>query len=149
MLCTTGNKSEMGVGYATLYGDMNGALGIIADVYKTEVFKICKYINREKEIIPNEIITKAPSAELRPGQKDEDSLPPYEFLDKILKMYLEEYKEFNEIAEMLGEPDTVRKVLRLVDLNEFKRKQAAPALRVTTKAFGYGRRFPIVQKWQR
>lgn len=149
MLCTTGNKSEMGVGYATLYGDMNGALGIIADVYKTEVFKLCKYINRDEEIIPDEIITKAPSAELRPGQKDEDSLPPYEFLDKILKMYLEEYKEYNEIVETLGEPETVRKVLRLVDLNEFKRKQAAPALRVTTKAFGYGRRFPIVQKWQR
>lgn len=149
MLCTTGNKSEMGVGYATLYGDMNGALGIIADVYKTEVFKICNYINRDKEIIPNEIIKKAPSAELRPGQKDEDSLPPYEFLDKILKMYLEEYKEYNEIVEAIGEPDTVKKVLRLVDLNEFKRKQAAPALRVTTKAFGYGRRFPIVQKWQR
>lgn len=149
MLCTTGNKSEMGVGYATLYGDMNGALGIIADVYKTEVFKICNYINRDKEIIPNEIITKAPSAELRPGQKDEDSLPPYEFLDKILKMYLEEYKEYNEIVEAIGEPETVKKVLRLVDLNEFKRKQAAPALRVTTKAFGYGRRFPIVQKWQR
>ncbi|MBU2492538.1 MAG: NAD+ synthase [Bacteroidetes bacterium] len=149
MLCTTGNKSEMGVGYATLYGDMNGALGIIADVYKTEVFKICNYINRDKEIIPNEIITKAPSAELRPGQKDEDSLPPYEFLDKILKMYLEEYKEYNEIVEAIGEPETVKKVLRLVDLNEFKRKQAAPALRVTTKAFGYGRRFPIVQKWKR
>lgn len=149
MLCTTGNKSEMGVGYATLYGDMNGALGIIADVYKTEVFKICNYINRDKEIIPNEIIIKAPSAELRPGQKDEDSLPPYEFLDKILKMYLEEYKEYNEIVEAIGEPETVKRVLRLVDLNEFKRKQAAPALRVTTKAFGYGRRFPIVQKWQR
>lgn len=149
MLLTTGNKSEMGVGYATLYGDMNGALGIIADVYKTDVYKICNYINRNEEIIPAEIIEKEPSAELRPGQKDQDSLPPYDFLDKILKMYLEEYKEYNEIVEKLGEPETVKRVLRMVDLNEFKRKQAAPALRVTTKAFGYGRRFPIVQKWQR
>ena len=149
MLLTTGNKSEMGVGYATLYGDMNGALGVIADVYKTDVYKLCSYINRNEEIIPKEIIKKEPSAELHPGQKDQDSLPPYDFLDKILKMYLEEYKEYNEIVETLGEPETIRKVLRMVDLNEFKRKQAAPALRVTTKAFGYGRRFPIVQKWQR
>jgi len=149
MLLTTGNKSEMGVGYATLYGDMNGALGVIADVYKTDVYKICNFINRSEEIIPKEIIEKEPSAELRPGQKDQDSLPPYDFLDKILKMYLEEYKEYNEIVEKLGEPETVKRVLRMVDLNEFKRKQAAPALRVTTKAFGYGRRFPIVQKWQR
>ncbi|MGD8781777.1 MAG: NAD+ synthase [Ignavibacteria bacterium] len=149
MLCTTGNKSEMAVGYATLYGDMSGALGIIADVYKTEVYKIARFINREKEIIPNEIITKAPSAELRPDQTDQDSLPPYDLLDKILKMYLEEYKEFNEINKEIHDEETVRKVLSLVDKNEFKRKQAAPALRVTTKAFGYGRRFPIVQKWER
>ena len=139
----------MAVGYATLYGDMSGALAMIADVYKTEVYQIAKYINRDKEIIPNEIIDKAPSAELRPGQTDQDSLPPYDFLDKILKMYLEEYKEFSEIVEKLGEPEIVRKVLSMVDLNEFKRKQAAPSLRVTTKAFGYGRRFPIVQKWKR
>ncbi|PKL88813.1 MAG: NAD+ synthase [Ignavibacteriae bacterium HGW-Ignavibacteriae-2] len=149
MLCTTGNKSEMAVGYATLYGDMNGALGIIADVYKTQVYNICNYINRHEEIIPAEIIQKAPSAELRPDQKDEDSLPPYEFLDKILFKYLEEYKELNEIVEELGEPETVERILKLVDKNEFKRKQAAPALRVTTKAFGYGRRFPIVQRWNR
>lgn len=149
MLCTTGNKSEMAVGYATLYGDMNGALGIIADVYKTQVYKICNYINRHGEIIPAEIIQKAPSAELRPDQKDEDSLPPYEFLDKILFKYLEEYKELNEIVEELGESETVERILKLVDKNEFKRKQAAPALRVTTKAFGYGRRFPIVQRWNR
>lgn len=149
LLCTTGNKSEMAVGYATLYGDMCGALGIIADVYKTQVYQIVNYINRDKEIIPKEIIEKAPSAELKPGQIDQDTLPPYEILDQILKMYLEEYKEFNEISEKINDRDIVRKVLQMVDKNEFKRKQAAPALRVTTKAFGYGRRFPIVQRWQR
>ncbi len=149
MLCTTGNKSEMAVGYATLYGDMNGALGIIADVYKTKVYELANYINREEEIIPHEIIDKAPSAELRPGQKDEDSLPPYEVLDQILVMYLEEYKEINEIVEKIGDRSTVEYVLKMVDRNEFKRRQSAPALRVTTKAFGYGRRFPIVQRWER
>jgi len=148
LLCTTGNKSEMAVGYATLYGDMSGALGVIADVYKTGVYKIANYINREKEIIPIEIIQKAPSAELRFDQKDEDSLPPYDLLDRILKGYLEEYKEYSEIVEEIGHPEIVKKVLTLVDRNEFKRKQAAPSLRVTTKSFGYGRRFPIVQKWR-
>jgi NAD+ synthase (glutamine-hydrolysing) len=92
---------------------------------------------------------KAPSAELRPNQTDQDSLPPYELLDKILKMYLEEQKEFNEISDVIGEPNVVKKVLRLVDMNEFKRRQSAPALRVSTKAFGYGRRYPIVQKWRK
>ncbi len=149
LLCVTGNKSEMAVGYATLYGDMAGALGIIADVYKTDVYRIANFINRNEEIIPNEIIEKAPSAELKHGQKDQDSLPPYEVLDKILRMYLEEYKEYNEINLEIKDAETVKKILRLVDLNEFKRKQAAPALRVTTKAFGYGRRFPIVQGWRK
>ena len=149
MLCTTGNKSEMAVGYATLYGDMCGALAVIADLYKTEVYQVARYLNRDKEIIPQNIIDKAPSAELRPDQKDEDSLPPYDLLDKILLMYLEEYKEINAIVEKLGNEQIVRKVLKLVDKNEFKRKQAAPALRVTKKAFGYGRRFPIVQNWER
>lgn len=149
MLLTTGNKSEMAMGYATLYGDMNGALAVIGDVYKTGVFEICKYINRNGEVIPQNIITKPPSAELRPDQKDEDSLPPYPVLDKILKMYLEEYKEFDEISEVIGDDEMVRNTLRVVDLNEFKRKQAAPVLRVSTKAFGYGRRFPIVQRWKR
>lgn len=149
MICTTGNKSEMAVGYATMYGDMCGALGVIADVYKTQVYDIARYINRDEEVIPEAIITKAPSAELRPDQTDQDSLPPYDILDRILKMYLEEHKEFNKIVEELKDAETVRRVLRLVDLNEFKRKQAAPALRVSTKAFGYGRRFPIVQRWRR
>lgn len=149
LLCTTGNKSEIAVGYATLYGDMAGALAVIGDVYKTDVYRISNYINREKQIIPQNIIDKAPSAELRHNQTDQDSLPPYPVLDRILKMYLEEYKEFNEINEEIKDAETVRKVLRLVDLNEFKRKQAAPVLRVTTKAFGYGRRFPIVQGWRK
>ena len=148
LLCTTGNKSEMAVGYATLYGDMNGALAIIADVYKTQVYELANYINREEEIIPQNIITKPPSAELSPDQKDEDSLPPYDLLDRILQMYLEEYKDFTEISKAIGDEAVVKKLLNLVDRNEFKRRQAAPALRVTTKAFGYGRRFPVVQGWR-
>lgn len=148
LLCTTGNKSEMAVGYATLYGDMNGALAVIGDIYKTQVYELANYINRDKEIIPSKIITKAPSAELSPNQKDQDSLPPYELLDKILEMYLEESKELNEINQVIGEKELVEKILKLVDRNEFKRKQAAPVLRVSKKAFGYGRRFPIVQGWR-
>ncbi|MCL5029348.1 MAG: NAD+ synthase [Bacteroidetes bacterium] len=149
LLLTTGNKSEMAVGYCTLYGDMSGGLAVIADVYKTEVYRIAKYINNDIEIIPNEIITKAPSAELRYGQKDQDTLPEYELLDKILRMYLEENKEINEISEIIGDNELVKRILRMVDVNEFKRKQAAPALRVSKKAFGYGRRYPIVQGWRK
>jgi NAD+ synthetase len=149
LLCTTGNKSEMAVGYATLYGDMNGALGIIADVYKTDVFKIAKYINRNKEIIPNEIINKPPSAELRDGQTDQDFLPSYKLLDNILRRYLEENKDAEEIISEIGNSETVYTILEMVDRNEFKRFQAAPALRVTTKSFGYGRRIPIVQGWRK
>lgn len=149
LLLTTGNKSEMAVGYATLYGDMAGGLAVIADVYKTDVYKIVNYINREKEIIPREIIEKSPSAELRPNQTDQDTLPPYDLLDRILRMYLEENKEYNEIKEIIGDEQVVKKILRLVDLNEYKRKQAAPALRVSSKAFGYGRRYPIVQGWRK
>ena len=149
LLLTTGNKSEMAVGYCTLYGDMSGGLAVIGDVYKTDVYKICNYINRKKEIIPVEIITKAPSAELKFGQKDQDTLPEYELLDRILRMYLEENMESKEIAKIIGDVEVVSKVLRMVDINEFKRKQAAPALRVSKKAFGYGRRYPIVQGWRK
>ncbi|MFA6027056.1 MAG: NAD+ synthase [Ignavibacteriaceae bacterium] len=149
LLLSTGNKSEMAVGYATLYGDMCGGLAVIADVYKTDLYRIANFINRNEEIIPDEILTKVPSAELRPNQTDQDSLPPYALLDKILQMYLEENKEIDEISRVLGERDDVNKVLHLVDRNEFKRKQAAPALRVSNKAFGYGRRFPIVQGWRK
>lgn len=149
LLLTTGNKSEMAVGYCTLYGDMCGGLAVIADLYKTDVYKIANYINREKEIIPISIIKKAPSAELKLHQTDQDTLPPYELLDNILRMYLEENKEYNEIKEIIGDEDIVKKVLRMVDMNEFKRNQAAPALRVSSKAFGYGRRYPIVQGWRK
>lgn len=148
LVLTTGNKSELAVGYCTLYGDMSGSLAVIADVYKSDLYRIAKFVNRKKEIIPKEIITKAPSAELSPNQKDQDDLPPYELLDKILKMYLEENKEYTEIASIINDDKVVKKVLRMVDINEFKRRQAAPALRVSRKAFGYGRRYPIVQGWR-
>jgi NAD+ synthetase len=149
LLLTTGNKSEMAVGYCTLYGDMCGGLGVIADVYKTDVYRIANYINREKEIIPQTIIDKVPTAELSPGQKDQDTLPPYDLLDKILRMYLEENKEIEEITSIIGERELVKKILRMVDKSEYKRRQAAPALRVSSKAFGYGRRYPIVQGWRK
>ncbi len=149
LLLTTGNKSEMAVGYTTLYGDMAGGLAVIADVYKTDVYKISNYINRNKEVIPEAIIEKPPSAELKPNQTDQDTLPPYDLLDRILRMYLEENKEFNEIKKIIGDEKVVMKVLRMVDLSEYKRKQAAPALRVSSKAFGYGRRYPIVQGWRK
>lgn len=149
LLCTTGNKSEIATGYATLYGDMCGALAVIGDVYKTQVYRIAEYINKYNEIIPREIIDKAPSAELRHDQKDQDTLPPYELLDEILRMYLEEQKESYEISAAIGDENMVNKVLKMIDRNEFKRRQAAPVLRVSTKAFGYGRRFPIVQNWRK
>ena len=149
LLLTTGNKSEVATGYCTLYGDMCGGLAVIADVYKTDIYRIANYINREQEIIPEEIINKPPSAELKPNQTDQDTLPPYDLLDAILRMYLEENKEFDEISNIIGDKKIVEKVLRMVDLNEFKRKQAAPALRVSSKAFGYGRRYPIVQGWRK
>lgn len=149
LLLTTGNKSEVATGYCTLYGDMCGAVAVIADVYKTDVYRLAQYINRDGIIIPTAIIEKAPSAELRPDQKDQDSLPPYDLLDHILRMYLEENKELDEIVAEIQDEATVKRVLRLVDMNEFKRRQAAPALRVSYKAFGYGRRYPIVQGWRR
>ena len=149
LLLTTGNKSEIAVGYATLYGDMAGGLAVIGDLYKTEVYKLAHFINKDKEIIPPEIINKEPSAELKKGQTDQDTLPPYDLLDRILRMYLEENKEYQEISRVIGDEATVVKVLRMVDHNEFKRKQAAPVLRVSKKAFGYGRRYPIVQGWRK
>jgi len=128
---------------------MSGSLAVIADVYKSDLYKIAEFINKSKEIIPKEIILKPPSAELSPDQKDQDDLPPYNLLDKILKMYLEENKEFDEINMLIKNEKVVSKVLRMVvDINEFKRRQAAPALRISKKAFGYGRRYPIVQGWR-
>lgn len=149
LLLSTGNKSELAVGYTTLYGDMCGGISVIGDVYKTDVYRLANYVNREKEIIPKEIINKPPSAELKPNQKDQDTLPPYDILDRILRMYLEENKEEFEISELIGNAELVKRVLKMVDDNEFKRKQAPPVLRVSPKAFGYGRRYPIVQGWRR
>jgi NAD+ synthetase len=145
----TGNKSELAMGYATLYGDMCGGLLVIGDVPKTMVYQLAHYINREREIIPHSILVKPPSAELRPGQKDQDTLPPYELLDRILKHYIEEHREAGEIVALGFEPHIVHDVLRRVDRAEYKRRQAAPVLRVSAKAFGLGRRLPIAQGWRR
>ncbi|WP_434643695.1 NAD+ synthase [Thermoanaerobacterium thermosaccharolyticum] len=148
MVLTTGNKSEIAVGYCTLYGDMSGGLAVISDVPKTMVYELAKYINRDKIIIPLSTIEKAPSAELRPNQKDTDSLPPYEILDDILKSYIEDDKSISEIIADGYEEDLVRDVIRKVNNAEYKRKQAAPGLKVTTKAFGVGRRMPIAQRFR-
>ncbi len=149
LVLTTGNKSEMSVGYCTLYGDMVGALAVIGDVMKTRVYDLCRHVNREREIIPKAILEKAPSAELRPGQKDTDSLPPYEVLDPILEAYVERYETPEAIAQQYGfDLELVRSVVKLVERSEYKRQQAAPVLKVTEKAFGMGRRFPIAVKVQ-
>lgn len=151
LVLTTGNKSEMSTGYCTLYGDMVGALAVIGDVYKTRVYKLAEHANRVREIIPCNTITKPPSAELRPGQKDTDSLPPYEVLDPILEAYVERYCAAETIVEEMRKTtpvsnELVRRVLTLVERAEYKRQQAAPVLKVTPKAFGMGRRFPIAIK---
>ncbi|MGC9198489.1 MAG: NAD+ synthase [Acidobacteriaceae bacterium] len=147
LVLTTGNKSEMACGYCTLYGDMVGALAVIGDLYKTEVYELCQWLNREQAVIPEDTLTKPPSAELRPGQKDTDSLPPYDLLDPVLKAYIEEYSSAEEIAQSQGlDLQLVRRVIRLVELSEYKRKQAAPVLKVSRKSFGMGRRFPIAAR---
>ncbi len=149
LVLTTGNKSEMSVGYCTLYGDMVGALAVIGDVMKTRVYALSRYANREHEIIPSATLTKAPSAELRPEQKDTDSLPPYEVLDPILEAYVERYCSAEQIAREQGiDAELVAQVLKLVERSEYKRQQAAPVLKVTQKSFGTGRRFPIAVKYQ-
>ncbi|MTI86721.1 MAG: NAD+ synthase [Balneolaceae bacterium] len=150
MLLNTSNKSEMAVGYGTLYGDMAGGLGVISDLYKTEVYAMARWLNEcyfEKEVIPDAILTKAPSAELRPDQKDSDSLPDYEILDAILESYIEQQQSREQIIRAGLEVETIDRVLRLVDLNEHKRYQAPPGLKVSAKAFGMGRRWPVVQRW--
>jgi NAD+ synthase (glutamine-hydrolysing) len=147
ILLNTSNKSEAAVGYSTLYGDMNGGLSVIGDIYKTEVFDLARYINRNEEIIPENIIIKPPSAELRPDQKDSDSLPDYAILDKILFLYIEKRKGPNEIVDMGFPEEIVNKTLKLVNTNEYKRYQTPPTLRVSQKAFGMGRRMPIVAKY--
>jgi NAD+ synthase (glutamine-hydrolysing) len=149
LVLTTGNKSEMSTGYCTLYGDMVGALAVIGDVMKTRVYGLSRYVNRVKEIIPWATIEKPPSAELRPGQMDTDSLPPYEVLDPILEAYVERYCSAEQIAEEQGvDVRLVKSVLQLVERSEYKRQQAAPVLKVTKKSFGMGRRFPIAVKVQ-
>jgi NAD+ synthase/NAD+ synthase (glutamine-hydrolysing) len=149
LVLTTGNKSEMAVGYCTLYGDMVGALAVIGDVVKTEVYQLCRYLNRDRTVIPLPILEKPPSAELRPGQKDTDSLPPYDVLDPILQSYVERYETPEQIAaEHHFDLATVCQVVKLVERSEYKRQQAAPVLKVTSKSFGMGRRFPIAVKVQ-
>ncbi len=147
ILLNTSNKSELAVGYGTLYGDMNGGLSVIGDLYKTEVYELANYINRKNEVIPLNTITKAPSAELRPNQKDSDSLPDYELLDAILFEYIEKTKSVHAIIQKLNNVDVVTKVVRMVNANEWKRHQFAPIIRVSTKSFGRGRRMPIVAKY--
>jgi len=146
LLLTTGNKSELSVGYCTLYGDMNGGLAVIADLPKMMVYRVSRWRNRTKPDIPEAILTKAPSAELRPNQTDQDSLPPYELLDQILELHIEQSQSADEIIARGFDEQTVRRVLRLVRMAEFKRKQAAPVLKVTSRAFGTGWRMPIVQR---
>ena len=151
LVLTTGNKSEMATGYATLYGDMAGGFAVIKDVPKTLVYALCHNLNERagREIIPSAVLDKPPSAELRPDQQDTDSLPPYDVLDGILKLYIEEWLEVDAIVAEGFDRALVQRVLKLVDTNEFKRRQAAPTLRVSNKAFGSGRQMPIAQRWRR
>jgi NAD+ synthase (glutamine-hydrolysing) len=147
ILLNTSNKSEMAVGYGTLYGDMCGGLSVLGDVYKTEVYELARYINKDAEVIPENSISKPPSAELRPDQKDSDSLPDYDILDAVLYNYIERHQGPKELIEMGFDDALVKRVLRMVNINEFKRHQTAPVLRVSAKAFGMGRRMPIVGKY--
>jgi NAD+ synthase/NAD+ synthase (glutamine-hydrolysing) len=148
LVLSTGNKSEIGVGYCTLYGDMAGGLAVISDVPKTMVYELARAINRERELVPRASIEKPPSAELRANQTDQDTLPPYDVLDRILKAYVEEVRTPEEIAAHFGFPlDLVRKIAVNVDRSEYKRKQAAPGIKITSRAFGFGRPFPIAQKF--
>jgi NAD+ synthetase len=145
ILLSTGNKSETAVGYCTIYGDMNGGLAVISDIPKTLVYRLAQHINREEELIPARVISRPPSAELRPDQTDQDSLPPYDVLDGILDAAIEKNLAFDDIVALGYDPATVRDILRRIVVNEYKRRQAAPGLKVTSKAFGYGRRYPIAR----
>ena len=147
LVLSTGNKSELAVGYCTLYGDMAGGLGVISDMPKTMIYELARWLNREREIIPRSTIEKAPSAELKPNQKDQDTLPPYEILDQILRLYVEDNLSARDIIARGFDKETVRWVQRRVDRNEYKREQAAPGLKVTSRAFGIGRKMPIAQKY--
>ncbi len=145
LLLTTGNKSETATGYCTLYGDMCGALAVISDVPKTICYRVARYINREKEIIPQEVIERPPSAELRPNQTDQDSLPPYDMLDRLIEAIVEKNLSYEQIVEQGYDPAIAKDTFRRIVINEYKRRQASPGLKVTSKAFGYGRRFPIAR----
>ena len=147
ILLNTSNKSELATGYGTLYGDMAGGIGVLGDCYKLQVYALANYINRDKIIIPNNIISKAPSAELRPGQKDSDSLPDYEVLDKLLYQYIERRLGPKEIKAQGFDAALVDRVLKMVNVNEYKRNQFCPIIRISPKAFGVGRRMPIVGKY--
>jgi NAD+ synthase (glutamine-hydrolysing) len=147
ILLNTSNKSELATGYGTLYGDMAGGLSVLGDCYKLQVYALAHYINRNKEIIPRNIIEKAPSAELRPGQKDSDSLPDYALLDQILYQYIEKRNGPEEIKQMGFDPALVNRTLKMVNTNEYKRNQFCPIIRISPKAFGIGRRVPIVGKY--
>jgi NAD+ synthase (glutamine-hydrolysing) len=147
LLLSTGNKSEMAVGYCTLYGDMNGGLAVICDVPKTRVFSLCRWLNREGEIIPHNVIIKPPSAELKPGQVDQDSLPPYDILDNILEKFINQHQSAKQIIESGHDAEIVNKVIKLISRAEFKRKQAPPGLKITDRAFGTGWRMPIASRW--
>lgn len=149
LVLSTGNKSELAVGYCTLYGDMNGGLAVISDVPKTLVYDLARYVNAQNPVIPERILEKAPSAELKPEQTDQDDLPPYDILDTILKASIEDLKTFDEIVQMGFDPVLVRDILSRIDRNEYKRNQAAPGLKVTSKAFGYGRRYPLAKRLKR
>ena len=150
MVLTTGNKSEMAVGYFTIYGDSVGGYAVIKDVLKTELYRLCRYVNERagRELIPEAVITKPPSAELRPDQRDDQSLPPYEVLDPILEAYVEDDRTAGEIVELGADEAVVRRVTRLVDIAEYKRRQCPPGVRVTTKAFGRDRRMPITNGYR-
>jgi NAD+ synthase (glutamine-hydrolysing) len=147
IVLSTGNKSELGVGYCTLYGDMVGGLAVISDVPKTLVYRLSHYANSRKAVIPEATLEKPPSAELRPDQKDSDSLPPYEVLDAVLEDYVEDLRSAEQIAaDRKFDPEVVHRVIRMVDRAEYKRQQAAPGIKISPKAFGYGRRFPIAAR---
>ena len=147
LLLTTGNKSELAVGYCTLYGDMCGGLAVISDLPKTKVYSLAKWINRDREIIPESTLTKPPSAELRPGQVDQDSLPPYDILDSILEAYVVDGQDAEAIIASGHDKATVERIIRLINLNEYKRRQAAPGIKITSKAFGVGRRIPVAKRF--
>ncbi len=150
LVLSTGNKSETSVGYCTLYGDMAGGLSPIKDIYKTGIYKLCEFINKRfNNLIPENTLTKAPSAELKPGQVDQDCLPPYDMLDRIIKSYIEDDMDYDYIKDVLGFPEeTVKKVIRLIDMNEYKRRQGSPGIKITQRAFGKDRRFPITNKFR-